>query len=388
MDFLRYNGDFGMDFLKSRKMFLWIIDMNIFFKITIPAVFLLSTHLTHAESRDFKRWSVSAGWLHVMPQGKANTFDINTSVKEGTTAKVGSISKESFLDAIDPDATNKSGKNQKELASNLLNGPLGKVLMDTNGNIKDNYTGSATINGLEQWTSAAGLEAEDVDTLGLMVNYYINDNVSIQLIGGIPPKVDIKGKGEILAPFSGSAKPSGIAGAIGELDLLKDIPITNLSEHGNAATARAWTPALEAQYQFGKSGVNKFRPYIGAGLMYAYFSDIKLDSGVEKDLIAAGHMVQNILDNKAGAALDNKISSANPNVKVKATTAIAPVVSLGFTYDVSPSIYTVASVSYAKLNNKAKIYVNDANTGANLISATTKIDIDPIMTYLGVGFRF
>lgn len=260
--------------------------------------------------------------------------------------------------------------------------------MDTNGNIKENYTGSATINGLEQWASAAGLEAEDVDTLGLVVNYYINDNVSIQLIGGIPQKVDIKGKVEILAPFLGSAKPSGIAGAIGELDLLKDIPITNLSEHGNAATARAWTPALEAQYQFGKSGVNKFRPYIGAGLMYAYFSDIKLDSGVEKDLIAAGHMVQNILDNKAGAALDNKISSANPNVKVKATTAIAPVVSLGFTYDVSPSIYIVASVSYAKLNNKAKIYVNDANTGANLISATTKIDIDPIMTYLGVGFRF
>ena len=36
-----------------------------------------------------------------------------------------------------------------------------------------------------------------------MMNYYVNDNVSLQLIGGIPPKVDIKGKGEILAPMSG-----------------------------------------------------------------------------------------------------------------------------------------------------------------------------------------
>ena len=99
-------------------------------------------------------------------------------------------------------------------------------------------------------------------------------------------------------------------------------------------------------------------------------------------------MVQNILDNKAGAAIDRKESSANPHVKVKATSTIAPIVSLGFTYDITPSIYTVASVSYAKLNNKAKICVNDANTGAQLISASTKIDIDPIMTYVGVGYRF
>ena len=28
-----------------------------------------------------KTVSVSAGWLHVMPQGKANPFNINTSVK-------------------------------------------------------------------------------------------------------------------------------------------------------------------------------------------------------------------------------------------------------------------------------------------------------------------
>jgi outer membrane protein len=51
------------------------------------------------------------------------------------------------------------------------------------------------------------------------------------------------------------------------------------------------TPAIEAQYQFGKSGVNKFRPYLGVGLMYAHFNDIKLNE-IRSDLISAGHMIQ------------------------------------------------------------------------------------------------
>lgn len=64
-----------------------------------------------------------------------------------------------------------------------------------------------------------------------MFNYYLNDNVSLQFIGGIPPKVDIKGQGEILAPLSGVALsphelvkilfPNGIT-------LGQAVPITNL----------------------------------------------------------------------------------------------------------------------------------------------------------------
>ena len=116
----------------------------------------------------------------------------------------------------------------------------------------------------------SGLEVQDADTLGLMMNYYVNDNVSLQLIGGIPPKVDIKGKGEILAPMS------GIGHTCIDLDLplAQDIPITNLGSKSKVATVRAWTPAFEAQYQFGQSGINKFRPYVGLGIMYAHFGSI------------------------------------------------------------------------------------------------------------------
>ncbi len=44
------------------------------------------------------------------------------------------------------------------------------------------------------------------------------------------------------------------------LELQNDIFITDLAAHGPAASARAWTPAFEFQYHFGKTGVNKFSP--------------------------------------------------------------------------------------------------------------------------------
>lgn len=340
----------------------------------------------------FKRFSVSAGWLHVMPQGKANPFNINTAVANGTVSKVGSISEGSFINAIDSNFT-MNDFNVKEQLKELekLDAFRQIGISDADRNIIESESGTAVINGLDSWRSGGtGLEADNVDTLGLTVNYYLNDNVSLQLIGGIPPKVDIKGKGEIYAPLFGKATPTGTAGMLFPegLDLKQDILITNLGAQSKVATARAWTPVLEAQYQFGKSGVNKFRPYIGAGIMYAYFNDIKLNSQINTDLIAAGHMIQNVLDNKAGAALDGKVSSGVMRVDVDADDAIAPVFTAGFTYDLNENWYGVASVSYAKLSNETTINVVNETTGAELIHATAKIDIDPLITYLGVGYRF
>lgn len=382
--------------------------------VAVPLILMGITQTGLAATQgNFKRFSVSAGWLHVMPQGKANPFNINTAVANGTTSTVGAISAGAFLNSINPNAKLTTGENAKEILNMIFDYPknpetgeyiidpdtgkpvpsLGQQLgfADENNIVSSDITGDATINGLEQWTqNGTGLEAENVDTLGLTFSYYINDNVSLQLIGGIPPKVDIKGVGEIKAPLSGFAVPGDAVKPItGDmLNLLQDIPITNLGNKSKAATVRAWTPALEAQYQFGKSGVNKFRPYVGVGLMYAYFNDIKLNSEIRSDLEAAGHMIQNVLDNQAGAALDGKVSSGVMRVDVDADDAIAPIVTAGFTYDLTENWYGVASVSYAKLNNKTTINVVNESTGQQLIHATTKIDIDPLITYLGVGYRF
>ncbi|EFF83003.1 Outer membrane protein W [Acinetobacter haemolyticus CIP 64.3 = MTCC 9819] len=328
-----------------------------------------SPYFSLKDGDGFKRFSVSAGWLHAMPQGSANPININTSVTEGTKSKVGSVSKEAVLAAADRDSN-------KTLYDTIKIQPLDPV--------PGALTGTATIQGLSNWQSqGTGLEADNVDTVGLMINYNFTDNFSLEVKAGIPPKVDIKGKGDIYAPLTGKAET--ILGTIG---LKQDIHITDLSQGDKAASARAWLPAVELHYQFGKSGVNKFRPYVGAGVMYAYFNSLKINPAIESDLIAAGHMIQNIHDDKAGAALDGKTSSADPVVKLKATDTFAPIVTVGATYDFKPNWFAVGSVSYSKMNNEAKIYVTDRNTGKELIRANTKIDIDPLITYVGIGYRF
>jgi len=337
---------------------------------TLPThSFAESPYFSLKDGDGFKRFSISAGWLHAIPQGSANPININTSVAEGTSSKVGSVSKQAVLDAADRASNVALYEAIQLLPTDTLPAPL---------------TGTATVNGLSNWQSqGTGLEADDVDTIGIMANYHFTDHLSLQVKAGIPPKVNLKGKGNIYAPLHGTANTS-----LGEIDLKKDIHISNLAQDDTAASARAWLPAVELHYQFGKSGVNKFRPYVGAGLMYAYFNDLKINLGIESDLIKAGHMIQNMHDNKAGAALDAKTSSADPVVKLKATDTFAPIVTLGATYDFKPNWFAVGSISYSKMNNEAQIYVTDRNSGQELIQANTKIDIDPLITYFGIGYRF
>lgn len=351
-----------------------------------------SPYFSLKDGDGFKRFSVSAGWLHAMPQGSGNPVNINTSVAEGTKSKVGDVTVDSVLGAIDQSTAD--GKRKHDTLKTLTDNPLTSLLIthkDEDGKtyLNSNIAGEATINGLSNWEAqGTGLEADNVDTVGIMANYHFSDNLSLEIKAGIPPKVDIKGKGNIYAPLSGIDKPGGIGTILGDIPLKQDIFITDLTQGSKAASARAWLPAVELHYQFGKSGVNKFRPYVGAGVMYAYFNELEMNSGIESDLIKAGHMIQNIHDGKAGAALDGKTSSAKPIVKLEATDTFAPIVTLGATYDFNPNWFAVGSVSYSKMNSEAKIYVTDQNTGKELIKANTKIDIDPLITYLGVGYRF
>ena len=80
-------------------------------------------------------------------------------------------------------------------------------------------------------------------------------------------------------------------------------------------------------------------------------------------------------------------SSANPKVKLEATDAFAPIATVGFTYDFNDKWFAVGSVSYAHLKNETTITVKDATHG-ELIKSTADIEINPILAYAGVGYRF
>lgn len=346
-------------------------------------------------SNDFKRFTVSVGVLHVTSQGDPQTINVGTIINEGENgfkSKVGDIKTETIRENL-----NTSKKN-----------PIIGPALDLFDKLPGEITGNAYIRGLESWDNAGtGLKADDVTTLGILTNYYFTDNISLEVKAGIPPKVDLQGKGKIYAPFSATAKPLddylslidenkigptlksliNTFRNISEIELENKIFVTDLEGGGPASTARAWTPAVELQYHFGKTGVNKFRPYLGAGVIYAYFNELELNSRIEKDLINAGHMIANIKLGKAANALEQKHSGTNPKVKLDATDVFAPVFTAGFTYDFNPSWFAVGSLSYSKLKNEVTITVSDDKLG-KLIESKTKVEINPLIAYLGVGYRF
>ncbi len=165
---------------------------------------------------------------------KPNLSELTHRLKEGETAKVGDIKAQTVLDNIKP------GSSVNPLLKATLDG-----LALINADVPSALSGTAEIRGLSQWDNpGTGLEADDVTTLGIMTNYFFTDNISFEMKAGIPPKVDLQGKGKIYAPFSATATPMG--GALGNLELENDIFITDLEAHGPAASARAWTPALSS----------------------------------------------------------------------------------------------------------------------------------------------
>lgn len=217
----------------------------------------------------FKRFSVSAGWLHTKPTGDATPVRNTTAIKDSTKKDNGSVTVGAVKGVIDPaqgETRVKDIIDGLDFAGSDLVGAKGDQTDLANvGPLGLNFAGKTTVYGLENFaTPGTGLESDTVDTVGMLFTYYVDDHWGVELKAGIPPTVDILGKGEVIAPFKGKVSPSGLAADIlGDFDIKKDIQITDMTQgNGVASSARAWLPAALVQYQFGKQGVNKFRPYI------------------------------------------------------------------------------------------------------------------------------
>ncbi|MHA3051958.1 OmpW/AlkL family protein [Acinetobacter sp. ANC 4640] len=191
------------------------------------------------------------------------------------------------------------------------------------------------------FTPSAGFELKDSDTAEFKFDYLVDDNVSLGLIVGVPPTFDIKGKGQLLG------------GAL------------NLDKFSKVGDVKVYSPVVTGKYTFGAVN-NRLRPYVGAGLMYAHFSNFKLDSAVVSDTASKGFSIRN----------------------VKIDDAVAPVAFIGADYNITKNWFATASVSYVHLSTHAKLDVTSNATGATLVTGRSKIEINPIVTYLGVGYRF
>lgn len=251
--------------------------------LLLPTLCFASLAVNAAEMSDEKKFGVSVGWMHIMPQGKAQ--DVSGDV-------------------------------------------LGRPIFSPN----------------------AGFEIKNADTAAILFDYYINDNVSLEFVGGYPPTMKIEGKGNIL-------------GGLVSLDQL-----------GEVGDVEAYTPAVLAKYQFGTKE-DAFRPFVGAGLLYAHFSNFELNSGTNQNLSEQMGFGQFEVQN------------------VNIDDAIAPIVTLGADYNFNKSWFATASVSYTHLKTDASLDVNTAASmgglgGKTIVSGKSEIEVNPIVTYLGLGYKF
>ncbi|MEB3753393.1 OmpW/AlkL family protein [Acinetobacter sp. MD2(2019)] len=247
-------------------------------KALLPATLLALSFASHAETSDGKTVAVSAGWAHIMPQGKQQGVQSTSNIPTKLPSK------------FEPNA---------------------------------------------------GFELEDGDTAELKLDYLVNDNASLGLVLGAPPKLDIKGKGQLLG------------GAL------------NLDKFSKVGDVKVYSPVLTGKYTFGTVN-SKFRPYVGAGLMYARFSNFKLDSAVSSDAATKGMSIRNV-------SIDD---------------AIAPVAFVGADYNINSNWFATASVSYVHLSTHAKLDIVNNASGQTMVTGSSKIEINPIVTYLGLGYRF
>lgn len=199
-------------------------------------------------------------------------------------------------------------------------------------------------------------QLSNADTLALTYTYSFNDSWSAQILGGVPPKFKLKGSGH-----------SALVGDLGS--------------YGDLAEVRQWSPTALAIYTFGNAQ-QAFRPYVGLGVAYTKFDNIELNPAFENALISA---VKQKTSNLAQSV----------SVSTEADDSWDPVLTVGGQYNFAKNWYAIGSVSYLPLSTTATVTttINKSAMPAlvptgTFSQSTASMDINPIVTYLGVGYRF
>jgi outer membrane protein len=210
--------------------------------------------------------------------------------------------------------------------------------------------------GTTSTDAGTSFDINDADTLGLTYTYNFNDHLSGQLVGGVPPVFQLTGSGN-----------SALVG--------------NLSQYGTLAKARQWSPTALAIYTF-RDPAQALRPYVGLGVTYTRFTDVHVGPALQQALVQA------VQAGTGGIA-------QSVGVDAEADDAWDPVATLGLQYRFAPRWYGIASVSYLPLSTTATV-TTTVNQSANpaLVPTGTftrsqaSMDINPVVSYLGVGYRF
>ncbi|EJL90780.1 outer membrane protein W [Herbaspirillum sp. CF444] len=186
--------------------------------------------------------------------------------------------------------------------------------------------------------AGSGASVSNADTLGIAFTHFFTDNFALTTDVGIPPTFKLTGTGTI-------------------------------SSVGEVGNAKQWSPAIVAKWYFG-DGNSKFRPFVGAGVSYVWYSDVKLSDQFQ-------------------AALSSRFTgglSSSAKSTADLSSSWAPVFNVGATYNFDKNWSMGFSVAYIPLKTNADI-TTTLPTGTQVKSATS-LTLNPIVTFLSVGYKF
>ncbi|MDA0573297.1 OmpW/AlkL family protein [Burkholderia gladioli] len=178
-----------------------------------------------------------------------------------------------------------------------------------------------------------GAGISDSDTLGFTAGYFVTDHIAAEFVYGIPPKFNLDGKG-------------------------------SFEQFGTLGRAYQWSPAVLLKYYF-NSAEAKFRPYVGVGASYIYFTGAKLTNNTFERGVLGG---------------PTNVTTSNQ---------WAPVFNAGFNYNFNKHWFAGLSISYIPVSLTATL-TTQAATQVGTLTRTSQahIKLDPIVSYVNIGYRF
>jgi outer membrane protein len=189
-------------------------------------------------------------------------------------------------------------------------------------------------NPINEQVGNTGAGVGSSDTLGVSFGYFITDHIAAETELGIPPKFNLNGEGQ-------------------------------LNQFGKLGQARLWSPALLLKYYFNTPEA-KFRPYVGIGATYVWFTDAKITNG-------------NFVNSPA----------LGGPTSVSTDRSWAPVFNAGFNYNFTKHWFAGFSVSYIPVSVIATLDTQkQTQVGVLSQRAEAKIHLNPIVTFLKVGYAF
>lgn len=211
-------------------------------------------------------------------------------------------------------------------------------------------------------SSGTGLSTTNADTAGLVISHFFTDHIALTTVAGVPPTFKMYGHGKVVPPG-----PSAAFGTV-NLDDPSNEPIVK--------SVRQWSPAVLLHYYFG-SATARFRPYLGIGVSYNWYSDIQLNP----------NFVTSTQDNLGAVLAAGANKPGRTSVEAKASSSWAPVFNVGAAYSLSKHWGLTANLTYIPLKTTSSVIVKAAD-GTVLGVTQGKLTANPLITFVALSYKF